>query len=71
MADREPLPGGAPLRLLRGDARLLRADEQVWAEMLEGWRASLLARNSAVGTIRNYLRVLTDFQTVCNDYPWH
>ena len=59
------------MRLLRGDTRLLRADEQVWSEMLEGWRASLLARNSAVSTIRNYVRVLTDFQTVCNDYPWH
>jgi hypothetical protein len=37
------------------------------------WKAgalSLLARNSAVSTIRNYVRVLTDFQTVCNDYPW-
>jgi integrase/recombinase XerD len=70
MAGREPLPGGAPLRLLRADTRLLRADEQVWSEMLEGWRASLLARNSAVSTIRNYVRVLTDFQTVCTDYPW-
>jgi hypothetical protein len=63
MADREPLPGHAPLRLLQTGARLLRPDEQVWAEMLEGWRASLLARNSAISTIRNYLRVLTDFRS--------
>ena len=70
MVDREPLQGGAPMRLLRGDTRLLRPDEQVWSEMLEGWRASLLARNCAVSTIRNYVRVLTDFQAVCNEYPW-
>jgi hypothetical protein len=43
------------MRLLRADTRLLRADEQVWSEMLEGWRASLLARNSAVST----------FETMC------
>ena len=70
MADREPLPGGAPLRLLRGDTRLLRPDEQVWTEMLEGWRASMLARNMGTATIRGYLRVLTDFQMLCNEYPW-
>ena len=30
----------------------------------------LLARNMGTSTIRNYLRVLTDFQAVCNEYPW-
>ncbi|WP_146190936.1 hypothetical protein [Mycobacteroides abscessus] len=62
MVTREPVPGGVPLRLLRGDAPLLRPDEQVWGEMLECWRAALLARNMAPSTINQYLRVLTDFQ---------
>lgn len=38
--------------------------------MLECWRAALLARNMAPSTINQYLRVLTDFQMVCGEYPW-
>lgn len=70
MSGEHPLPGSVPLRLVASGAELLRPDEQVWTEMLEGWKAALMARTLGVSTIHGYLRVLQDFQAVTGDYPW-
>ena len=45
---RDGTPGSAGLHLAAG-VPLLHPDEQVFAAMLEGWRAQQLARNLALG----------------------
>ena len=46
---RDGTPGSAGLHLAAG-VPLLHPDEQVFAAMLEGWRAQQLARNLALAT---------------------
>lgn len=64
-------PGSAP-RLLTGPhaAALLRPDEQVFTQMLTGWRDQQLARGLSEATIAPRLAVIRRFQAFANDYPW-
>lgn len=65
------MPGVAPLRLLApADVPLLRPEERVFAAMLDGWRAQMLARGLTVSSIRNACRVVERFQAACNEWPW-
>src|SRR2546421_458489 len=63
------IPGSAALHLVDGIA-LLRPEEQVFAAMLDGWRAQQLARNLAFTTIDKRLNVVRAFTVHANAYPW-
>jgi integrase/recombinase XerC len=62
-------PGAASLQLIDGVA-LLRPDEQVFAAMLDGWRAQQLARNLAFGTIDSRISVVRAFAVHADAFPW-
>lgn len=62
-------PGAAVLHLVDGVA-LLRPEEQVFAAMLDGWRAQQLARNLAFGTIEKRLAVVRAFAAHADALPW-
>jgi len=62
-------PGAAGLQLA-GGAVLLRPDEQVFAAMLEGWRAQQLARNLAFGTIGGREAAVRAFARHADAFPW-
>ena len=49
---------------------LLRSDEQVFAAMLDGWRAQQLARNLALTTIEKRLGAVRAFATHGHALPW-
>src|SRR5580704_11278922 len=63
-------PGSADLHLAAG-VPLLHPDEQVFAAMLEGWRAQQLARNLAFATIGRRLAVVRAFAAHADAFPWH
>ena len=69
MAGEDRVPGVASLQLA-GGARLLRPDEQVFAAMLEGWRAQQLARNLAFGTIGGREAAVRAFARHADAFPW-
>jgi integrase/recombinase XerC len=62
-------PGSADLHLAAG-VPLLHPDEQVFAAMLEGWRAQQLARNLAFATIGRRLAVVGAFAAHADAFPW-
>jgi integrase/recombinase XerC len=64
------VPGAAPLLLVEGSSRLLRPDEQVFEEMLEGWTSQQLARALKRSTIEPRVRLVRSFQHYTNEYPW-
>lgn len=49
---------------------MLHPDEQVWEEMLDGWRKQQLARNLAFQTIEQRERLVRRFQDSIGEYPW-
>jgi len=61
--------GSAGLHLVAGVA-LLRPDEQVFAAMLDGWRAQQVARNLSLVTVECRLRVVRAFAAHVNCFPW-
>jgi site-specific recombinase XerD len=69
MAGEDRVPGAAGLQLA-GGAVLLRPDEQVFAAMLEGWRAQQLARNLAFGTIAGREAAVRAFARHADAFPW-
>jgi hypothetical protein len=52
-----------------GDVRFLHPEDQVFAQMLTGWRNQQLSRNLAFGTIESRERLVTRFQEYTNEYP--
>jgi site-specific recombinase XerD len=66
----EIIPGRIPEILARQEVGLLRADQQVFEAMLNGWRAQLLARGLSTSYIVSSGRVVERFQEHSNDYPW-
>ena len=62
-------PGAAALHLVPG-VSLLRADEQVFTAMLDGWADQQLARNLAVGTIAKRAAAVRAFASHANAQPW-
>ena len=65
------LPGSAPLTLIDGETRLLHAEDQVFAAMLQGWRDQQLARSLAAQTIRARETNVRRFYDATNEYPWN
>lgn len=58
-------------RMIRTQAHaLLRPEEQVFQEMLVGWRNQQLSRNLALQTIHQREYVVRRFFTATNEYPW-
>jgi integrase/recombinase XerC len=62
-------PGAAALHLAPG-VRLLRADEQVFGAMLDGWADQQLARNLATSTITKRAAAVRAFAAHANAEPW-
>jgi integrase/recombinase XerC len=62
-------PGSAGLHLAAG-VPLLHPGEQVFAAMLEGWRAQQLARNLAFATIGRRVAVVRAFAAYADAFPW-
>jgi integrase/recombinase XerD len=58
----EIIPGRIPEILARQEVGLLRADQQVFEAMLNGWRAQLLARGLSTSYIASSGRVVERFQ---------
>jgi site-specific recombinase XerD len=63
-------PGAAPQIFVGGAVPLRRADEQVFAAMVDGWRDQQLARGLSRGTIEPRLAMIRRFQRFTNDWPW-
>lgn len=63
-------PGFVPRVLSDPVVGLFRADERVFDAMLDGWRAQMLARGLAVGTIETRCRLVRRFQEFCGEFPW-
>ena len=66
---RDGAPGSAGLHLAAG-VPLLHPDEQVFAAMLEGWRAQQLARNLALATIGRREAMVRAFAAHADAMPW-
>ncbi len=62
--------GSAPPLFLAGEAPLLRADEQVFEAMLEGWSEQQRSRGLRTETIDGRLLALRRFQRFTADWPW-
>jgi site-specific recombinase XerD len=69
VVDRESVAGAAGLYLVAG-VPLLRADEQVFAAMLEGWASQQTARNLAAGTVEGRVRAVRAFARHAEAFPW-
>jgi integrase/recombinase XerC len=63
------MPGAAGLHLAAG-VPLLRAEEQVFAAMVEGWRDQQLARNLALATAEGRVRVVRALAEHAGAFPW-
>ena len=61
-------PGSAGVHLA-GDVPLLHPDEQVFAAMLEGWRAQQLARNLAFTTAGRREAMVRAFAAHADAFP--
>lgn len=59
-------------RVARGGSSvpMLHPEEQVFEEMLEGWRRQQLSRNLSAGTVRDRERVVRRFAEHAGGYPW-
>ncbi len=66
---RDGTPGSAGLHLAAG-VPLLHPDEQVFAAMLEGWRAQQLARNLALATVGRREAMVRAFAAHADAMPW-
>jgi len=66
---RDGTPGSAGLHLAAG-VPLLHPDEQVFAAMLEGWRAQQLARNLAFSTVGRRQAMVRAFALHADAMPW-
>ena len=66
---RDGTPGSAGLHLAAG-VPLLHPDEQVFAAMLEGWRAQQLARNLALATAGRREAMVRAFAAHADAFPW-
>jgi integrase/recombinase XerD len=64
------VPGFVPKVLNDPTVALFRADERVFAEMLDGWRAQMLARGLTVATIEGRCGLVRRFQEFTSDFPW-
>ena len=64
------VPGLAPELFVASATPLLRADEQVFEAMLEGWEAQQRSRNLAAATIESRVAFVRQFQRYTNDWPW-
>ncbi len=62
-------PGAAALHVVPG-VSLLRADEQVFTAMLDGWADQQLARNLAAETIAKRAAAVRAFAAHANAQPW-
>lgn len=62
-------PGSAGLHLAAG-VPLLHLDEQVFAAMLDGWRAQQLARNLAPATAGRREAMVRSFAVHAGAMPW-
>ena len=69
MGSASAAPGAARLQLVAG-VPLLRADEQVFAAMLEGWANQQLARNLALSTVEGRANAVRAFARQLDAYPW-
>jgi integrase/recombinase XerC len=66
---RDGTPGSAGLHLAAG-VPLLHPGEQVFAAMLEGWRAQQLARNLALATAGRREAMVRAFAAHADAFPW-
>ena len=64
------VPGFVPQLLTADGVGLLRADERVFAAMLDGWRAQMLARGLTTATIKTNCGVVERFQRYAGTFPW-
>ena len=60
----------APALVVVGAAPLLRADEQVFEAMIQGWSDQQLSRGLRADTINGRVLMLRRFQRYTNDWPW-
>ena len=63
------VPGLAPELFISSGTPLLRADEQVFEAMLDGWAAQQRSRNLAAATIESRVAFVRLFQQYTNDWP--
>ncbi|MBC7595355.1 MAG: hypothetical protein H7288_15690 [Kineosporiaceae bacterium] len=63
-------PGSVSWIFAAGEVGLMRADEQVFAAMLDGRRAQMLARGLTTATIKSMRGTIARFQEHTNEYPW-
>jgi integrase/recombinase XerD len=50
--------------------RYLRPEDQVFEDMLTGWRNQQLSRNLQFGTIESRERLVQRFHAFTNEFPW-
>lgn len=63
------VPGFVPRILVDPAVGLFRADERVFAAMLDGWRAQKLARGLMMQTIKQRSQLLERFQEFRVSFP--
>ena len=68
--DGEGVPGMAPELFVVGAAPLLRADEQVFEAMIQGWSDQQLSRGLRTDTINGRVLLLRRFQWFTAEGPW-
>jgi site-specific recombinase XerD len=64
------VPGSVPRLLSDPGVGLFRADERVFGEMLDRWRAQMLARGLTTDTIKGRCGVVSRFQEYTGEFPW-
>jgi len=64
------VPGFVPAVLRQPGVSLLRAEDAVFAAMVDGWRAQMLARGLTTQSIKSATALVSRFQEFTNDYPW-
>jgi site-specific recombinase XerD len=64
------VPGSVPRLLSDPGVGLFRADERVFSEMLDRWRAQMLARGLTAGTVKGRCGVVGRFQEFTGEFPW-
>ena len=68
--DGQGVPGSAPALFVVGGAPLLRADEQVFEAMIQGWTDQQLSRGLRADAINGRLLMLRRFQRFTAEWPW-
>src|SRR6476660_7452018 len=69
--DGRMVPGMAPALFVVGAAPLLRADDQVFEAMIQGWSDQQLSRGLRTDTINGRVLMLRRFQRFTADWPWN